>query len=58
MNTDLAFWNNIVNAWINVLPAEKRTKTQVFAEKLALKQVNSKHEPVKSLDEELFGEED
>ena len=58
MMFDELFWKNVVNVWINVQTEEEREQTKQFAEELAQKVIGSKKEKVRSILDELFGEED
>ena len=58
MMTDRSFWKNIVDAWISVQTAEEKEATIEIAKALANKQLNSTKKKVRSLFEELFGEDD
>ena len=55
---DELFWKNVVNVWINVQTKEDREQTKRFAEELAQNIIGSKKEKVRSILDELFGEED
>ncbi len=55
---DNVFWKNVLNAWINVQTKEEQEQTKSFAQLLAQKENNSKKVKVKSIFDELFGEED
>ena len=54
---DNVFWKNVLNAWINVQTKEEQEQTKSFAQLLAQKENNSKKVKVKSIFDELFGEE-
>ena len=58
LDLDNVFWKNVLNAWINVQTKEEQEQTKSFAQLLAQKENNSKKVKVKSIFDELFGEED